>query len=71
MSINIQNKISKLQSKERQKIIDKLENIKGFLDVNRKNAEIETTLRSIAEEKINEVTQFISDEFKKFSNLKK
>ena len=68
--INIQNKISKLQSEERQKIMDKLENTKGFLDINRKKAEIEANLRSIVEEKINEVTQFISDEFKKFSNLK-
>ncbi len=67
---NIQNKISELQSEERQKIMDKLENTKGFLDVNHKKAEIESNLRSIAEEKINEVTQFISDEFKKFSNLK-
>ncbi len=67
---NIQNKISKLQSEERQKIMDNLENTKGFLDVNRKKAEIEANLRSIVEEKIDEVTQFISGEFKKFSNLK-
>jgi hypothetical protein len=66
---NIQNKISKLQSEKRQKLMNKLENTKGFLDVNRKKAEIEATLRSIAEEKINKVTQFISDEIKKFSNL--
>ena len=69
---NIQNKISELQSEERQKIKSELENTEGFLDLNRKKAEIENALRSIAQEKIDEITQFISDEFKKkFSSTPK
>jgi 5S rRNA maturation endonuclease (ribonuclease M5) len=62
--INIQNKISKLQSEERQKIRNRLGKTKGFLYVKQEKGEIENSLRSIAEDKINEIMQFISDELK-------
>jgi 5S rRNA maturation endonuclease (ribonuclease M5) len=69
---NIQNKISKLQSEGRQKIKSELKNTEGFLDVNLKKSEIENSLRSIAQEKIDKITQFISYEFKKkFSSNQK
>lgn len=53
--------------------MDKLENTKGFLDVNHKKAEIEGNLRSIAEEKINEHNLYLMNlkNFQIFNNNNK
>lgn len=45
--IKIQNKISEDQSEERTKIIQELDNVEGFLDIESKEKEIEQRLRNI------------------------